>query len=98
MHLAGYGSSFFGLYLGFQTSSLAPTSSLVFWIPNLNLDLKKNLEWILVILHRYAYTERQEAKKPGRDVVTFLLVCNLAMWTLNSLETNRTDAHPIQVQ
>jgi hypothetical protein len=36
-------------------------------------------------------------KKPGREVVTFLLVCNLAMWAINSLETNRADSHPIQV-
>ena len=25
------------------------------------------------------------------------LVCNLAMWLLNTLETNRADSHPIQV-
>jgi hypothetical protein len=37
-------------------------------------------------------------KKPGREVVTFLLVCNLAMWAINSLETNRADSHPIQAR
>ena len=37
-------------------------------------------------------------KKPGREVVTFLLVCNLAMWAINTLETNRADSHPIQVR
>ena len=31
-------------------------------------------------------------------MVTFLLVCNLALWLLNTLETSRTDAHPIQVR
>ena len=36
--------------------------------------------------------------KPGREVVTFLLVCNLAMWAINTLETNRADSHPIQVR
>mgnify|MGYP002634052334 CR=1 FL=1 len=38
------------------------------------------------------------AKKPGRQAVTFLLVCNLAMWLLNTLETSRTDAHPMMVR
>ena len=47
---------------------------------------------------RYAYTPEQVRNKPGREVVTFLLVCNLAMWAINTLETNRADSHPIQVR
>merc|ERR1719309_761584 len=47
---------------------------------------------------RFAYTSSQVRKKPGREIVTFLLVCNLAMWLLNTLETNRADSHPIQVE
>ena len=53
--------------------------------------LKKNFPY------RFAYNADQVKKKPGREVVTFLLVCNLAMWAINSLETNRADSHPIQV-
>ena len=48
-------------------------------------------------IYRYAYTPEQVRNKPGREVVTFLLVCNLAMWAINTLETNRADSHPIQV-
>ena len=46
---------------------------------------------------RFAYCAEQVKAKPGRQVVTFLLVCNLAMWAINTLETNRADSHPIQV-
>ena len=35
--------------------------------------------------------------KPGRQMVTFLMVTNIAMWLLNTLETSRTDSHPTQV-
>ena len=52
----------------------------------------------LWIIFRYAYTPEQVRNKPGREVVTFLLVCNLAMWAINTLETNRADSHPIQVR
>ena len=52
---------------------------------------------ILLLNFRYAYTPKQVRNKPGREVVTFLLVCNLAMWAINTLETNRADSHPIQV-
>ncbi len=48
-------------------------------------------------LCRFAYCAEQVKHKPGREVVTFLLVCNLAMWAINTLETNRADSHPIQV-
>ena len=51
----------------------------------------------LVIFFRFAYCPSQVKKKPGREVVTFLLVCNLAMWAINTLETNRADSHPVQV-
>ena len=50
-----------------------------------------------IIFCRFAYTQAQVRNKPGREVVTFLLVCNLAMWAINTLETNRADSHPIQV-
>jgi hypothetical protein len=33
-------------------------------------------------------------RKPGRQLVTFLLVANLAMWAINSLEKNRAEFRP----
>ena len=54
--------------------------------------------FILDASSRFAYTNEQVKNKPGREVVTFLLVCNLAMWAINTLETNRADSHPIQVK
>lgn len=39
----------------------------------------------------------QVDSKPGRQMVTFLMVANIAMWLLNTLETSRTDSHPTQV-
>ena len=54
--------------------------------------------FILDSSSRFACTNDQVKRKPGRQVVTFLLVCNLAMWAINTLETNRADSHPIQVK
>jgi len=54
--------------------------------------------FILDASSRFACTNDQVKRKPGREVVTFLLVCNLAMWAINTLETNRADSHPIQVE
>ena len=53
--------------------------------------------FILDASSRFACTHEQVKRKPGREVVTFLLVCNLGLWAVNTLETNRIDSHPVQV-
>ncbi|XP_025830866.1 proton channel OtopLc-like [Agrilus planipennis] len=53
--------------------------------------------FILDASRRSCVTPDQIRKKPGREIVTFLLVTNLAMWALNTLEKSRADSHPIQL-
>ncbi|XP_054156603.1 proton channel OtopLc-like [Oppia nitens] len=53
--------------------------------------------FILDASHRYAVTNDQMRRKPGREMVTFLLVCNFAMWSINTLETRRADSNPVQM-
>ena len=36
-------------------------------------------------------------RKPGRQWVTFLLVCNFALWGINTFETQRTEHNLLQV-
>lgn len=38
-----------------------------------------------------------ERTKPGRQVVTFLLICNLTMWVIYTFETQKVEANPVQV-
>ncbi|EFX82850.1 hypothetical protein DAPPUDRAFT_302343 [Daphnia pulex] len=47
---------------------------------------------------RHLYTRRQEQSKPGREVITFLMVTNFVMWAIITLEKSRVDAHPVQSQ
>ena len=58
------------------------------------------LKYFLIkeLFSRFVTSEKEVEEKPGRQVVTFLLVCNLAMWMMNTLETNRADSHPIQAE
>ncbi|XP_045134116.1 proton channel OtopLc-like isoform X2 [Portunus trituberculatus] len=53
--------------------------------------------FILDATRRCCYNSEQLERKPGREMVTFLLVCNLAMWAINTFETSRADAHPTQL-
>lgn len=48
-------------------------------------------------LPRFDLSCLQIRRKPGREIVTFLLVTNLAMWAINTLEKSRAESHPIQL-
>ncbi|XP_070502371.1 proton channel OtopLc isoform X2 [Chironomus tepperi] len=53
--------------------------------------------FILDASRRSAATPDHVRKKPGREIVTFLLVSNLAMWAINTLEKSRAESHPLQL-
>lgn len=53
--------------------------------------------FILDASRRSAASADQMHKKPGREIVTFLLVANLAMWAISTLEKSRAESHPIQL-
>uniref|UniRef100_A0A1B0GKF6 Uncharacterized protein n=2 Tax=Lutzomyia longipalpis TaxID=7200 RepID=A0A1B0GKF6_LUTLO len=53
--------------------------------------------FILDAGRRNAATPEHIRKKPGREIVTFLLVANLAMWAISTLEKSRAESHPIQL-
>ncbi|XP_059489873.1 proton channel OtopLc-like [Neocloeon triangulifer] len=43
-------------------------------------------------------TAQDIRRKPGRQLVTFMLVTNMAMWTVNRLENTRADFHPVELR
>ncbi|XP_012263262.1 proton channel OtopLc-like isoform X2 [Athalia rosae] len=53
--------------------------------------------FILDASRRSVATPEQIRRKPGREIVTFLLVTNLAMWAINTLEKSRAESHPVQL-
>lgn len=53
--------------------------------------------FVLDASRRSCATPEQIRRKPGREIVTFLLVTNLAMWAINTLEKSRAESHPIQL-
>ena len=42
------------------------------------------------IPHRFVYTSGQLRRKPGRQVVSFLLVVNITLWIVNIIYTSQT--------
>lgn len=46
---------------------------------------------------RHVYLPEHNRNKPGRQIVTFLLICNITMWTLFTFESQKVLANPVQV-
>ncbi|XP_021952225.1 proton channel OtopLc [Folsomia candida] len=68
---------------------------LVLFIPIICLiQLSLQTLFILDASKRVAATAEQRRIKPGREIITFLLVSNLAMWLINALEKSRGNSHP----
>lgn len=54
--------------------------------------------FILNAWWRRCRSAQENRKKPGREIVTFLLVANMAMWFINALAKNRAMFRPSHLQ
>lgn len=59
------------------------------------VEITLQIVFILDGLCRCAENDVQMSDKPGRSVVTFLLVCNLAMWVVTMFEIKKTQVLPM---
>ena len=83
----------------FHNATLNPYTKLVI-ISAVTCLLQSTLQTVFILdaTRRYASTPNQVRDKPGREMITFLLVCNFAMWSINTLETRRADSNPVQME
>lgn len=52
--------------------------------------------FMVVAAELQAVTPEDVKRKPGREYVTFLILCNLSLWGINTFETQRAEHNPIQ--
>lgn len=52
--------------------------------------------FLLTTMHKCVRKREQAQKKPGREFVTFLLICNIAFWGTSIFEVQRSEANPVQ--
>ena len=55
-----------------------------FSAPDRTVQSGDSLEINYALYSRFVDDRDQRKEKPGREVVTFLLICNLAMWAINT--------------
>ncbi|XP_068219764.1 proton channel OtopLc isoform X3 [Palaemon carinicauda] len=99
--------SAFGLFAYAVFSSVAGSLSAYTKEPNLLVMVTGILSVLQVIIQMVFIKDTQrrqvslpehERTKPGRQVVTFLLICNLTMWVIYTFETQKVEANPVQLE
>lgn len=53
--------------------------------------------FIADVSRRRVHLPEHDRSKPGRQIVTFLLICNVTMWVIYTFETMKVVANPVQL-
>lgn len=98
--------SAFGLFLYAVFSVIAGSLAAFTHEPNLLVMVTGLLSIAQVVLQmlfiadvsrRRVHLPEHDRSKPGRQIVTFLLICNVTMWVIYTFETQKVVANPVQL-
>ena len=53
--------------------------------------------FIADVSRRRVHLPEHDRTKPGKQIVTFLLICNVTMWIIYTFEAQKVMANPVQV-
>ncbi|XP_076368324.1 proton channel OtopLc-like isoform X2 [Tachypleus tridentatus] len=95
----------FGLYIHSMFGIIAGSLSTMTYIPNILLLITSCLTMLQITLQslfiadmscRTAYLPEQDQQKPGRQVVTFLMISNLTLWIIYTFQMQKVEASPVE--
>ncbi|XP_062580213.1 proton channel OtopLc-like [Saccostrea cucullata] len=68
-------------------------------LTNLFMILQSTIQVLFIVAGSklISANESQERKKRGREFVTFLILCNFALWAMNTFETQQPEHNPVQM-
>ncbi|KAL1116292.1 hypothetical protein AAG570_005787 [Ranatra chinensis] len=98
--------SAFGLFIYAVFSVIAGSLNALTSEPNLLVMITGVLSIVQVVLQllfiadvsrRRVHLPEHDRSKPGRQVVTFLLIANVTMWIIYTFETQKVIANPVQL-
>ncbi|XP_044747991.1 proton channel OtopLc isoform X8 [Coccinella septempunctata] len=99
--------SAFGLFLYAVFSIIAGHLNAFTKEPNMLVMITGCLSVVQVVLQllfiadvsrRRVHLPEHDRSKPGRQVVTFLLICNVTMWIIYTFEIQKVEANPVQLE
>nr|XP_014286683.1 uncharacterized protein LOC106687351 isoform X8 [Halyomorpha halys] len=99
--------SAFGLFVYSVFSIIAGSLAALTSEPNLLVMITGILSIVQVVLQllfiadvsrRRVHLPEHDRSKPGRQIVTFLLIANVTMWIIYTFETQKVVANPVQLE
>lgn len=99
--------SAFGLFLYAVFSVIAGHFNAFTKEPNMLVMITGIMSVVQVVLQllfisdvsrRRVYLPEHDRSKPGRQIVTFLLICNITMWIIYTFEIQKVEANPVQLE
>ncbi|KAK7871315.1 hypothetical protein R5R35_007585 [Gryllus longicercus] len=99
--------SAFGLFVYAVFCVIAGSLEAFTQIPNLLVMITGLLSVFQVVLQllfiadvarRRVHLPEHDRSKPGRQIVTFLLICNVTMWVIYTFEVQKVSANPVQLK
>ncbi|XP_022252147.1 otopetrin-1-like, partial [Limulus polyphemus] len=96
----------FGLFLYAIFGIIAGSVSSVFSVSNLLVLINSCLTLVQVIIQslfisdvvcRSTYLSEHNKQKPGKQVVTFLMISNITFWIIYTFQTQKVEASPVEL-
>lgn len=96
--------SAFGLFIYAAFSIIAGALNVLESIPNLLVLVTNSVAVLQVVLQllfiadvsrRRVHLPEHDRSKPGRQIVTFLLICNISMFVIYTFEVQKVAADPV---
>lgn len=96
--------SAFGLFVYSVFSTIAGSLNALESEPNLLVCITGSVAVLQVVLQllfiadvsrRRVHLPEHDRSKPGRQIVTFLLICNIAMFAIYTFEAQKVFANPV---
>jgi hypothetical protein len=98
--------SAFGLFIYSVFSVIAGALDIIESEPNLLITVTSSVAILQVILQllfiadvsrRRVHLPEHDRSKPGRQIVTFLLICNISMFAIYTFEAQKVFANPVSL-
>ncbi|XP_076338177.1 proton channel OtopLc-like [Tachypleus tridentatus] len=95
----------FGLYLYAVFGIIAGSLSSIYFVPNVLVLIISGLTLFQAIIQslfisdvvcRSTYLPEHDKQKPGRHVVTFLIINNVTLWIIYTLQMQKMEASPVE--
>lgn len=90
----------FSVIAGFINEEFQNQPKLLIMVTNIIIIVQVMLQLLFIgdVSRRRVHLPEHDRNKPGRQIVTFLLICNIAMFAIYTFEAQKVFANPVRTK